>query len=68
MNILFTATKNSVIYHSDNNKNNELRKVSETSTDKPPLVLIGEAIARLKVPLVSAVVLIVAVDLDASKK
>ena len=66
MNIVFTATKNSVVYHSDNNKNNELRKVSETYTDKP-LVLIGEAIARLNVQLVRAVVSIIAVDLDASK-
>ena len=66
MNILFTATKNSVTYHSDNNKNNELRKVSETYTDKP-LILIGETIARLNVQLVSAVVAIIAVDLDANK-
>lgn len=68
MNIVFAADAESVTYHSDNNVEGELRKVSKTSTDKP-FILLGKMVSELqdKVHLGSALVSIIGVDLDASK-
>lgn len=66
MTVVFTLTENSLTYHSDNNANQELRQIAQIPTTTP-LVLLSKMINDLNIQVISAVVSIIGVDLDANK-